>query len=592
MSAQSIQDLLDSSVAPQDGATPPAHADHIQGMLDDALQPDKKTDDAVPSWNPSPPTASERFWHGVDMPLNAVAQMLAHAVPENTTNFIRSNLPSLGLSSDLLPTASQLDKQISDSETAYQAGLKAEGKSGPDWLGLAGNIVGTAPVMAALPFAAPETLSGAMASGAGTGALTGTLTPVTDTNGGSFAGQKTMQGLIGAGTGFALSPLTFGLGRLISPKPSEDIAMLQSKGVAPTLGQLAGGWGDTLEQKLSGVLPGFGDMIKSARGRAVGDFNEAIYNEALSPIGESFNGNAGEEAAVGHEGVKQVGDKLSAAYNNLLPNLTFKADPTFQAELQNVKSMIPYAAPDKQETMNKIIENEVESRLGPNGMMDGQSYKRMESELGQQIAKFSSDPSGDSQDVGRALKAVLSSARDNLLRSNPDQSADLSAINKGWAVLARTEKAASSTGAKDGIFSPAQFSAAVKWGDKSVRDRATARGEAFMQPLAEAGKNVLGNSVPDSGTAGRVAAGMGVAALLGGEGGNIMEHVAEHPIAAGSMIAGGALAGLPYTPWGQRAASSLLSQRSGKVLPGLAAAVQGAAPALQAGSVYSLTGGQ
>lgn len=82
--------------------------------------------------------------------------------------------------------------------------------------------------------------------------------------------------------------------------------------------------------------------------------------------------------------------------------------------------------------------------------------------------------------------------------------------------------------------------------DKSVRKGAYAKGDALMQDLTDAGKNVLAQSVPDSGTAGRLMTAGAAGAL---------------PFADPSMWAAVAAAGLPYTGLGGRATLAMLAKR-------------------------------
>lgn len=66
------------------------------------------------------------------------------------------------------------------------------------------------------------------------------------------------------------------------------------------------------------------------------------------------------------------------------------------------------------------------------------------------------------------------------------------------------ERAASSTAAAGGVFTPAMLHAAVKAADPSKGKSAFARGRANMQDLSEAGKSVLPEAIRDSGTTERI----------------------------------------------------------------------------------------
>ena len=89
-------------------------------------------------------------------------------------------------------------------------------------------------------------------------------------------------------------------------------------------------------------------------------------------------------------------------------------------------------------------------------------------------------------------------------RNNPEAADLIRAADNGWATLVQMENAGAMLGAKNGLFTPAQFLNAVKRSDHSLRDRTFAHGDALNQDLAAAAKEVLPSSVPDSGTAGRL----------------------------------------------------------------------------------------
>jgi hypothetical protein len=106
-------------------------------------------------------------------------------------------------------------------------------------------------------------------------------------------------------------------------------------------------------------------------------------------------------------------------------------------------------------------------------------------------------------------------------------------------------------GAPNGVFSAAQLAAAVKAGDKTVRDNAYAQGRALMQNLSDPAKQIMGGTVPNSGTADR--------ALAAGALGAILAHpavITEHP-----YVLAGALPALAYTKPGQKLAQYALTAR-------------------------------
>ena len=95
--------------------------------------------------------------------------------------------------------------------------------------------------------------------------------------------------------------------------------------------------------------------------------------------------------------------------------------------------------------------------------------------------------------------------RDAIRQAAPDAAtaAKLDSLNKAYANFVRTERAGAFVGARDGVFSPSQLQTAVKTSDSSVRKKGFAEGAALGQDLSDPAVGVLGNTVADSGTAGR-----------------------------------------------------------------------------------------
>jgi hypothetical protein len=100
--------------------------------------------------------------------------------------------------------------------------------------------------------------------------------------------------------------------------------------------------------------------------------------------------------------------------------------------------------------------------------------------------------------------------------------------------------------------------------DKSKDKSAFARGNALMQDLGDAGKSVLGNKVPDSGTAQRLLYGGG--ALASG---------ALNPMIPASLLGGGAL----YTQPAQKFLNSIVTLRPNLAQP-IASTVKKSSPYL------------
>jgi hypothetical protein len=136
---------------------------------------------------------------------------------------------------------------------------------------------------------------------------------------------------------------------------------------------------------------------------------------------------------------------------------------------------------------------------------------------------------------------------------NPKVAGDLQAANAAYAKQLRVENAAARQGAEPGVFSPAQFQAAIK---AYAPQGQVARGTALSQGLSDAGRAVLGPTVPDSGTPFRHAIQYG-GALLAGEKAGVPIPPAAWLGAGGAALGTGAL----YSPPGQALIAHLMASR-------------------------------
>lgn len=360
-------------------------------------------------------------------------------------------------------------------------------------------------------------------------------------------------GVLGAAGG-AMAPAT-----RRAPKPVDpNVRKLAQEGVQMTPGQMRGGMAKTLEDQATS-LPILGPAIQEARQSSLNSMNRAIANRTLKPVGETLP--AGIEA--GTDAIKYVGDRLSAGYEKAIPQRTIRADPAFaddaRAAMANVNTMTPAAV----ERLNNIIDQRVTSRLGQGGVMDGATFKQIQSELSYEASRFKGAQDPDLREIGVILDNVRGALDGAARRQDPQFARTMDQLDAGWAELTRWENAASKAGVEGGIVTPSQYDAAVRMGDKRVRRRGYARGEALGQDFSSAAKAVLPSKVPNSGTADR--AGLGAVLSVPGA---IMGTMAGGPVggAIGGTVALGGLAGARtlYSPQAIEAANRALNARIGR----------------------------
>ena len=414
------------------------------------------------------------------------------------------------------------------------AGNIATSYVGGSALGMVPGLVG-----ASAALSAPRTLGQAAAGGAAMGAVQPVATDESRL-------QNIAGGAAGGGIGYGAAA---GLGRMLAPQTPEAIQELMRMGVTPTPGQILGPTASAIEQTLTSIPFGPGELIKSGQISAIKNFNTAVGNEVLSSIGKRVPKNV----KPGTEMVRYVGDEISNEYKSLLPKMSAIIDDQFTSEINTIRQMGNQLPKEKAEQLNNILNDSLVNNIGNARGIRGETIKKIETRLGQKARRFKGSSSADDQDLGDALTESLNSFRALLERNNPEFRSELSNINKAYAKLKVLENAAARVGSAEGVFSPEAFRGAVKSSDTSLRDRQFARGQALMQPMATEAVSILGKTIPNSGTAERLSAQvMPFGVGLGGISGILDPSVIAALLGTGSIYG---------TEAGRKAAAAALTQR-------------------------------
>lgn len=481
------------------------------------------------------PSRTERFNRGLsDTPLGA-AQLAVNAgyVPSFPGSYGSKKAQELySQLNNLNPeeVAAQANQDIAANEREYQARRGPD--AGVDWMRVLGNIASSAPTMLIAPESVgASVLRTATYSGVQSG-LASALQPITKE--GDYWAQKGQQTAIGTAAGFGTGGAIAGISKALTPSVSEGAQYLADRGVRLTPGQMTGQTASSIEQRLTGVVPFVGD----ARRRAVEDFNKAALNEALSPLGKTVD-------KVGRAGIKQARQTISQAYDDVLNQITFRADDVFQSELSNLESLASNLNKSQADDFARIIKTEVKDKLGETGIVDGQTFKGIESVLNSAAKKNLRSANYNENQLGNALQEALSSLRGALSRSNPQAAETLSKVNQSRAIFETVRTASTGKGVRGGIFTPDRLMNAVARTDKSKGQRVMSEGGYQLQKLAETGQEILGNTIPNSGTPERLVT---QAAVTGGLG--FIDPTLAATVGGASLL---------YTQPGQRFAQSLLT---------------------------------
>lgn len=497
---------------------------------------------------PAKPTGeisrTERVLRGVKDPLDGAAQLFEKMMPQGFNDANRSVNNWLAEKTGLLSKMpeSGVDGLIKQQEADYQAKRTAAGESGFDGYRTIGNIVSPANLAIASKLPVAASLVGKVATGVAGGGISGALNPVM---GDEFWGEKAKQVGLGAAFGGATPLLTSGAARMISPNASvsPSNALLKAEGIKPTIGQTLGGWANKAEERMQS-LPIMGDAIAAARNRSSADLNRAAFNRSLAPINQKLP----MDVKLGGDAVEYTRKVLGDKYDDLLPRMVVQKDQAYSQSLSGLKQMVNNGAisTGAPKQFNRFLANEVEPLFQGQQAMTGETFKRLQSKVTEQIQRTQASTNADERLLGDAYKELGDQLNQLSVRSNPSLGKELAAINTGWANFKRVQKAAGYLGTDEGVFSAANLQGAVRAADRSKDKARFAEGNALMQDLSGAGKSVLTNKVPDSGTAGRVM--LGVGGLASG---------AINPLIPAGLIGGAAM----YTPQMQALMRAAVSSR-------------------------------
>ena len=337
------------------------------------------------------------------------------------------------------------------------------------------------------------------------------------------AGETVGSTLIGGAGGKAAGVLGDVAGPALKAmqKPvSSTVRDLAGKGVVMTPGMRGGKIASALEQRATSIL-GVGDMIKNARGETVKQWNRAELNDAIKDAGgkEIPKGRTGRDAIAHteqqmHQRYGEVLGKMHADLNSADP-----AGMTFRQFLEQTKQMAGQGLePSSAKIVTDMIDGKVIGKFTQYGRASGETVKEIQETLRTEINDLKSGTYQERK-AAEALKQVSADMKAMLKRENPKLAGELDNVDRGYSKFKASSKAALASVKNQGHYTPAQKSQAIRARDKSKDKQRFASGTAHGQKEAEAVESVIGNTEPDSGSAGRIAT---MEALFGG--GAILGH--------------------------------------------------------------------
>jgi hypothetical protein len=501
--------------------------------------PEGTTDEQIekllaPQAQVTPPSSG--FMMGLKDPITGGAQMLPRALAGVTSGFGAFENP---VSEFFSSEAKRVDELARAEEQAYQQQRQARGESGFDIPRLAGNVINPANIVTATRAAqlARARGLGTTAQTVSAGAAGGAMQPVTGE--GSFGEQKAQQVGISAVTAPIGEKVVAGAGRVLNPLVSKAEKTMRDLGITPTTGQTLGGQFGAFEE-FAQNLPLIGESISNARQRTLFDFNKGVINRALDKVKDKLPADV-----IGRDAISYASDQVSNKYDEVLAKMSFDLDfATTSNILSSLSKNTNLSANQRQEvaqTLNDVVLGKFSGQK-----LDGQTFKGIESDLRKKASNYLNSATASEREVGEALSDVLGVLKKELYFQNPKQTAQLRRVDSAYSDLSVINIAAGNSGAPNGVFTPKQFSMAVRQADKTRNKSAFAKGRAKSQQISDAGVQVLGDqskATLEGNIATRVAGGYGM----------LTEPV----------IAAGLVTGVPtmYSPAGQRALDAVLRSR-------------------------------
>jgi hypothetical protein len=481
-------------------------------------------------------TPSSGVLMGIKEPISGAAQMLPKGLEFLTS---AGGLAPNPVSQYFGSEAERVRAMNAAEEAAYQQQRAAQGETGFDVGRLVGNVVSPANLVVGARAA-----QGARALGAGlgtqaaaAGAVQGAMQPVNQATG--FAEEKATQIGLGAVAGKVGEAVASVAGKALNPLASKAEQTMRDLGVTPTPGQTLGGVYKKAED-FAQNLPLIGGQIRNAREKVLFDFNKGVINKTLDKVGDKL-----PEDVVGRDAVAYAAEQVSNKYDEVLSKMKFDLDFKTTSGILDAlnKASLPSSA-QRDEAVNVLNNIALDKFSGKT--LTGAEYKAIESDLLKQVIKYKNSTAAADRNIGDALEGVLKTFKTELYQQNQKYTPQLRRVDSAYGDLKIMERAAANTGAENGVFTPKQYSLAVKQSDVTRQKSAFARGTARGQELSEAALKTIGQDI-NSTLEGRLAIGSlgGIAAL-------------SKPIVSIPAIAG---ATALYSPMGVRAADVALRQR-------------------------------
>lgn len=324
----------------------------------------------------------------------------------------------------------------------------------------------------------------------------------------SGAGQGAAGSLVGAAG-------ARGLARAVSPVVNPAVAQLAKRSITMTPGQRGGPVRRFAEEAMESV-PFVGQAVRGAKARGIGQFNRALYDEGLAPIGV----RTPSSVKPGRQMAEFAQEAVSNAYDEALSGIDAPPDEVFTRGIQTVVARATQLPGELGGTFKAVLDNEVIPLIAEKQTLDGATLQKISQILQKRASAADNSQSAIGDMLGDAFREMRSQFLDLAMRVHPERTKAFLAANDAEANLSRVYDAVSKAGG-EGLTTPRSFQVSVRKKGYGTTAKRVARGDARMQELADSASEILPDRLPNSGTADRGAMIAGGTALLSGGAGTV-----------------------------------------------------------------------
>jgi hypothetical protein len=361
--------------------------------------------------------------------------------------------------------------------------------------GMVGNVAGDIGQALLLPGGTIAKTAGAGAALAGIQPTLGNENRLQNALGGAVSGA------IGQGVVEGASRLVRPVAKQLSPIAEKGVQILKDAGVPLDLAQQTGS--NVLNRAKAFLSDNY---ITSPAQQAFAQTQKAAYNKAIA---NTF----GEDAThITKDVIQAAKDRLGANYDAIVSRNNIHLDDVLENHLNNIgKEAESVLNPDNYNIVKKQIDNILAKADSNGGAIHGNQYQAIKEVLD----KISG---GENQTVGGYARELKDSLLDGLTRSakatgNKEDVALLKETNKQYGNMKKVENTVDFS---TGEISPAKLYNHLK---TKTNRYSFYQDDPQLANLAMAGKNILGEKMPNSGTPARLAQLAAPAALGGAIGG-------------------------------------------------------------------------